>query len=86
MASTQTWLPTDKAAAVLGIKPATLKRAYGHPETGFLREGKHWKGGMYRNSPKAWCIEECKAELANRGYVFLGRIEVLDPRATTINA
>ena len=75
MTTTQTWLPTELAAATLGIRPSTLKRAYGHPKTGFLREGKHWKSGMYPNSPKAWCIETCKAELADRGYVFFGKIE-----------
>ena len=77
MSMNETWLPTELAASMLGIKPATLKRAYGHPKTGFLREGKHWKSGMYPNSPKAWCIETCKAELADRGYVFFGKIKAV---------
>ena len=68
---------TGKAAEVLGIKPATLKRAYGHPQKGFLREGKHWKAGMYANSPKAWCIEACRTELTDRGYVFFGEVEAI---------
>ena len=75
MTATKTWLPTDQAAQILGIKPATLKRRYGHPKSGFLREGQHWKSGMHSNSTKAWCIEECKTELLNRGYVFFGETQ-----------
>ncbi len=73
--SIQTWLPTSKAAKALGINPQTLKRYYGHPETGFLRKGQHWKPGPYPNSSKGWCIEECRKELTERGFIFFGTIE-----------
>ena len=72
---TETWLPTSKAAEALGINPNTLKRYYGHPQSGFLREGKHWKPGPYPNSSKGWHIEACKKELSERGFIFFGRIE-----------
>jgi len=73
----KTWLPTQEAAKALGLKPETLKRYYGHPRTGFLREGKHWKPGLYPNSTKGWCIEECREELAAKGFVFFSKLEVL---------
>ena len=73
--STQTWLPTAKAAKVLGINAQTLKRAYGHPKTGFLREGTYWKAGPYANSSKGWCIEECRKELTNKGFIFFASVE-----------
>jgi hypothetical protein len=73
--TTQTWLPTAKAAEALGLNAQTLKRYYGHPETGFLRKGKHWKPGPYPNSSKGWCIEACREELTERGFIFFGTLE-----------
>jgi len=70
----KTWLPTPQAAEALGLNPNTLKRYYGHPRTGFLREGTHWKNGPYPNSAKGWCIEECRKELSAKGFIFFGKV------------
>ena len=67
------WFPTNQAAEILGLNPNTLKRYYGHPRTGFLREGKHWKNGPYPNSKKGWCISECRKELIEKGFIFFDK-------------
>jgi hypothetical protein len=46
-------------------------RSYANPETGFLKEGTHFKNGMYYNSSKSWEINSCKAALLKQGYVFI---------------
>ena len=71
----KTWLPTNRAAVALGLNPGTLKRYYGNPQTGFLREGTHWKNGPYPNSTKGWCIEECRKELVAKGFIFFAKTQ-----------
>ena len=79
-----TWLPTHQAAVALGLNPGTLKRYYGHPRTGFLREGTHWKNGPYPNSAKGWCIEECRKELAAKGFIFFAKTQVIGPGSSNM--
>ena len=68
---TEHWVRTAQAIKILGIKRDTLIRSYANPETGFLREGVHFKNGMYYNSSKTWEINSCKAPLLKQGYVFI---------------
>lgn len=72
--ATKTWVPTSEAAKALGLKPETLKRYYGHPKHGFLREGKHWKAGPYSNSAKGWCVEKCREELTAKGFILFDSV------------
>jgi hypothetical protein len=68
--TTTTWLKTPAAAKALGIRTETLKRFWSDPETGFLREGVHWRrGGPHHNSARAWNLEACLAAKAAQGYV-----------------
>jgi hypothetical protein len=67
----QHWVRTPEACKLLGIKRSTLMRSYANPETGFLKEGTHFKNGMYYNSSKSWEINSCKAALLKQGYVFI---------------
>tara|TARA_Y100001973_G_C5178266_1_gene323369 strand:- start:432 stop:659 length:228 start_codon:yes stop_codon:yes gene_type:complete len=65
------WVRTPQAVKILGISRTSLVRRYAHPETGFLKEGIHYKNGMYYNSSKSWEINSCKAALLKQGYVFI---------------
>lgn len=64
-----TWVTTPAAARLLGVKADTLKRSYAHPETGFLKEGKHWRRGLYHNSPRGWDVEACRKEMEGQGFI-----------------
>ena len=66
----QNWVTTKDAERILGIKRNTLKRNYANPSTGFLKEGTHWRSGMYHNSTKYWEINACKDTLLKQGYMF----------------
>ena len=72
---TRKWLPTAKAAEVLGVNPVTLRRIYGHAETGFLKEGIHWRKGMRSTYPRGWDVEACRETLEDQGYIFFGRLD-----------
>ena len=65
------WVRTAQAIKILGIKRDTLVRSYANPETGFLRQGVHFKKGIYSNSSKSWEINACKQALLKQGYVFI---------------
>ena len=64
------WVPTKVAEKLLCIKRDTLKRNYAHPEKGFLKKGRHWKRGIYKNSSIHWEINACRKELLRQGFVF----------------
>ncbi len=64
------WVRTSDAERILGVNRRTLKRAYAHPDNGFLKEGVHWKRGMYFNSSVTWNVTACKQALLKQGYVF----------------
>jgi hypothetical protein len=59
------WQPTGRAAAALGISAKTLKRYA--DEHAFLVEGKHWRFGPLSNSPRVWQVQACEEALAYRG-------------------
>ncbi len=59
------WLPTGAATKALGVSADTLKR-YADRDA-FLVEGKHWRPGPHRNSPRIWNIPACIDALAYRG-------------------
>ena len=54
------WARTAQTIKIFGIKRDTLVRSYANPETAFLREGTHFKRGIYSNSSKSWEINACK--------------------------
>ena len=68
------FVPTAVAAKIIGISPYTLKK-YGRPETGFLREGKHWERGMSRTASKGCYVEECRSAMAEQGFIFFNRVK-----------
>ena len=68
------FVPTAVAAKMFGVSPYTLKK-YGRPETGFLREGKHWERGMSPTASKGWYVGECRQALAEQGFIFFDRTE-----------
>ena len=68
------FVPTVVAAKTFGISPYTLKK-YGHPKTGFLREGKHWERGMSPTASKGWYVGECCQAQAEQGFIFFDRTE-----------
>ena len=57
------YLPNPQAAKYLGCSIQTLKKNYGNPKAGFLKENTHWKRGIYNNSSIAWDIKACKTNL-----------------------
>jgi hypothetical protein len=58
------WLPTGRAASVLGVSIDTLKRYADRDE--FLIEGKHWRYGAFSNSPRLWNVEQCLGAISKR--------------------
>ncbi len=65
MTASTEWLPTGLATRALGVSSFTLKR-YADRDC-FLIEGKHFRHGPHRNSPRIWHIPACEEALAYRG-------------------
>jgi len=63
----QQWVRTPDAAKHLGVSERTLKRLMAE-QGGPLRRGRHYRSGLYVNSPIVWCIDLVIDELEYRGY------------------
>lgn len=61
------WMPTGQATRALGVSSDSLKR-YADRDC-FLIEGKHWRSGPHRNSPRVWNIPACIDALIYRGRI-----------------
>ena len=59
------WLPTGRAAQLLGCSPDTLKRYAIRDE--FLISGEHWRRGPHANSPWVWNVPACEEAIRWRG-------------------
>jgi len=68
MTEEQQWLPSGRAAIALGVSIDTLKR-YADTD-GFLIEGRHWRRGAHRNSPRLWDVVECLIAISHRRSHF----------------
>lgn len=61
------WMPTGQATKMLGVSADTLKR-YADRHF-FLVEGKHWRLGPHKNSPRLWNVSACIEALSYRGRI-----------------
>lgn len=59
------WLPTGAAALALGVSTDSLKRYATRHE--ILIEGKHYRRGVFANSPIVWDVAACLDALTHRG-------------------
>ena len=64
--TTDQWLPTPVAAAVLSCSPSFLKRNR-DLSGGFLINDKHWRAGVSWNRPMLWNVPLIRALLNERG-------------------